>query len=212
MSGGEQSNEFTALLHGEELVQRYQPISPDTTLSAYEREIGGLGIFMVDIRVFGGNEPSDSEKELGIVSLKGERMNKTDKIFKTKAVIRLKKIFCLALSFVFICLLLAGCGKDGSEAVTDIRQLDGQAIGVMSGSSFDVHTDNLIKDAEKQYYDRVTDLALAVEQGKIAAFLMDEPIARLLCKQNRAVTYLPEVLVQESYAAAFSKTRRGAEG
>ena len=137
-------------------------------------------------------------------------MNKTDKIFKTKAVIRLKKILCLALSFVLICLLLAGCGKDGSEAVTDIRQLDGQAIGVMTGSSFDVHTDNLIEGAKKQYYDRITDLALAVEQGKIAAFLMDEPIARLLCKQNQGVTYIPEVLVQESYAAAFSKTQRGA--
>ena len=95
-------------------------------------------------------------------------------------------------------------------AVTDVRQLDGQAIGVMTGSSFDVHTDNLIRDADKQYYDRVPDLALALEQGKIAGFLMDEPIARLLCQENQAVTYLPEVLVEESYAAAFSKTERGA--
>ena len=95
-------------------------------------------------------------------------------------------------------------------AITDIRQLDGQAIGVMTGSSFDVHTDNLIRDADKQYYDRLPDLALAVEQGKIAGFLMDEPIARLLFQENPAVTYLPEVLVEESYAAAFSKTERGA--
>ena len=95
-------------------------------------------------------------------------------------------------------------------AVTDVRQLDGQPIGVMTGSSFDVHTDNLIRDAEKQYYDRVPDLALALEQGKIAGFLMDEPIARLLCQENPAVTYLPDILVEESYAAAFSKTERGA--
>ena len=80
----------------------------------------------------------------------------------------------------------------------------------MTGSSFDVHTDNLIQNADKQYYDRVPDLALAVEQGKIAGFLIDEPIARVLCQENQAVTYLPDVLVEESYAAAFSKTERGA--
>lgn len=128
--------------------------------------------------------------------------------------IRLKQKFCLTrlLPVLLLGLLLAGCAQSGGkdEPITDIRQLDGQAIGVMTGSSFDVHTDNLIKDADKQYYERIPDLALAVEQGKIAGFLMDEPIARTLCLENPAVTYLPDVLVEESYAAAFSKTERGA--
>ena len=127
---------------------------------------------------------------------------------------RSKKKSCLtlALPILLISLLLGGCGKDNGKSapITDVRQLDGQAIGVMTGSSFDVHTDNLIEDADKQFYDRVPDLALAVEQGKIAGFLMDEPIARLLCMENQAVTYLPDVLVEESYAAAFAKTQRGA--
>ena len=134
---------------------------------------------------------------------------------KTKITIRFNWKFCLYLSLVvvLICLLLGGCAKNGGgkdEAITDIRQLDGQAIGVLTGSSFDVHTDELIEDADKQYYDKVPDLALAVEQGKIAGFLMDEPVARTLCLENPAVTYLPDVLVEESYAAAFSKTERGA--
>ncbi len=133
---------------------------------------------------------------------------------KTKGVIRLHQKFCFTrvLPILLLCLFLAGCAEKGgnNEAITDIRQLDGQAIGVMTGSSFDVHTDNLIEDADKQYYDRLPDLALAVEQGKIAGFLMDEPIARVLCLENQAVTYLPDVLVEENYAAAFSKTERGA--
>ena len=128
---------------------------------------------------------------------------------------RKNKKFWLTLwvPVLLISLLLSGCGKSDSgesEQITDIRQLDGQAVGVMTGSIFDVHTDNLIKDADKQYYDRVPDLALAVEQGKIAGFLIDEPIARTLCAENTAVTYLPDVLVEESYAAAFAKTERGA--
>ena len=125
----------------------------------------------------------------------------------TRAKARLLCVICL---LSILCMLLSGCNTAKNEAVTNLRQLDGQKIGVMTGSSFDVHTDNLIEDADKQYYDRVSDLALAVEQGKIAGFLIDEPIARILCLENQAVTYLPEVLVEESYAAAFSKTERGA--
>ena len=142
-------------------------------------------------------------------------MNGDDHIFNKKAATRLKKILCFALSAAVIlsCLLLASCGKSGEngEAITDIRQLDGHTIGVMSGSSFDIYTDELIENADKQYYDLLPDLALAVEQGKIAGFLMDEPTARLLCMENKAVACIPGVLVQEGYAAAFSKNERGAQ-
>ena len=117
---------------------------------------------------------------------------------------------CVIWLLSIFCVLLSGCNAAEEISVTDIRQLDGQKIGVMTGSSFDVHTDNLIEDADKQYYERLPDLALAVEQGKIAGFLIDEPIARILCLENQSVTYLPEMLLEESYAAAFSKTERGA--
>ncbi len=119
-------------------------------------------------------------------------------------------LLCAVWLLSILCMFLSGCNTAEETSVTSIRQLDGQKIGVMTGSSFDVHTDNLIEDADKKYYDRVPDLALAVEQGKIAGFLIDEPIARVLCQENQAVTYLPDVLVEESYAAAFSKTERGA--
>ena len=138
------------------------------------------------------------------------RMN--DQIFKTKAGSGKKRFrFTLPLFTILICMLLGagmllGSCANNSETITDIRQLDGKAIGVMEGSSFDKHTDDLIKNADKKSYKLVPDLALAVEQGKIAGFLMDEPIARLLCMENKAVTYLPDILVEESYAAAFAKT------
>lgn len=120
-----------------------------------------------------------------------------------------KRFLCVTCLLGILCTFLNGCGTAEAEIITSIRQLDGKTIGVMTGSSFDTHTDNLIENADKQYYDRVPDLALALEQGKIAGFLMDEPVARILCQENQAVTYLPDVLVEESYAAAFSKTERG---
>ena len=108
--------------------------------------------------------------------------------------------------------LLAGCANQNGEgaAIADIRQLDGQTIGVMTGSTFDQHTDTYINDAKKEYYTTYADMALAVEQGKIAAFLMDEPMARVLCAENPGVTYLEDYLTEDGYAFAFPKTEQGA--
>lgn len=126
-----------------------------------------------------------------------------------KRPIRLLPLVLLAL---LLTVLLAGCAGSGEEttAITEIRQLDGQTIGVMTGSTFDQHTDTYINDATKEYYSSYADMALAVEQGKIAAFLMDEPMARVLCAENPGVTYLQDYLTEDGYAFAFPKTEEGA--
>ena len=113
---------------------------------------------------------------------------------------------------VLLAVLLAGCASrtQDSAQITDIRQLDGQTIGVMTGSTFDQHTDTYINDAKKEYYTTYADMALAAEQGKIAAFLMDEPMARVLCAENPGITYLEDYLTQDGYAFAFPKTEEGA--
>ena len=117
-----------------------------------------------------------------------------------------------ALLAVLLAVMLAGCASQAEEetAITHIRQLDGQTIGVMTGSTFDQHTDTYINDAKKEYYSSYADMALAVEQGKVAAFLMDEPMARVLCAENPGVTYLEEYLTEDGYAFAFPKTEKGA--
>ena len=122
-----------------------------------------------------------------------------------------KHLIYLAM-LVLLAGLLAGCtgSSDEKTPITDIRQLDGQTIGVMTGSTFDQYTDMYINDAKKEYYTSYADMALAVEQGKIAAFLMDEPMARVLCAENPGVTYLQDYLTEDGYAFAFPKTEKGA--
>ena len=122
-----------------------------------------------------------------------------------------KHLIYLAM-LVLLAGLLAGCtgSSDEKTPITDIRQLDGQTIGVMTGSTFDQYTDMYINDAKKEYYTSYADMALAVEQGKIAAFLMDEPMARVLCAENPGVTYLEDYLTEDGYAFAFPKTEQGA--
>ncbi len=118
-------------------------------------------------------------------------------------------LLCFLLS---LALLLGGCAGDAEapEEITDIRQLDGQTIGVMTGSTFDQYTDQFIENAQKEYYSAYADMALAVKQGKISAFLMDEPMARVLCAENDGITYLSEYLTEDGYAFAFTKTDKGA--
>ena len=122
-----------------------------------------------------------------------------------------KSCLYLFFSMILICLFLGGCAESGGKSgtITDIRQLDGQNIGVLTGSTFDGYTDEFIHDAEKKYYNEYSDMAVAVKQGKIAAFLMDEPTARMLCSENDGVAYLPERLTDDSYAFAFPKTDKG---
>ena len=124
----------------------------------------------------------------------------------------MKKSRVFLVLLVLLVTLLAGCANQNGEgaAIADIRQLDGQTIGVMTGSTFDQHTDTYINDAKKEYYTTYADMALAVEQGKIAAFLMDEPMARVLCAENPGVTYLEDYLTEDGYAFAFPKTEQGA--
>lgn len=43
--------------------------------------------------------------------------------------------------------------------------------------------------------------------GKIEAFLMEQPQARVLVKQQRGITFLPEMLSSDAYAVLFAKDR-----
>lgn len=124
---------------------------------------------------------------------------------------RLVKLLAIFFCFtVLFGLTFVGCAAKRQEQITDIRQLDGREIGVMTGTVFDQYTDRFISDAKKEYYMSYADMAMAVKEGKISAFLMDEPMARVLCEENDGVTYLPEHLTEDGYAFAFPKTEEGA--
>ena len=89
--------------------------------------------------------------------IRGRKREASSGFVMTKSGRKRRLLIALFLSALIclmgVCMLLASCGSGKGDAITDIRQLDGQAIGVMTGSSFDVHTDNLIQNADKKYYE-----------------------------------------------------------
>ena len=127
----------------------------------------------------------------------------------------MKKTFLKRAVFfaIAICLILAlaGCADDAEDTgqITELEQLASESIGVLTGSVFDTYTDEFIEDAAKEYYNTYADMVIAVKQGIISAFLIDEPMARVLCQENDGIRYLDEYLTQDSYAFAFPKDEDG---
>lgn len=122
-----------------------------------------------------------------------------------------RKAMCFVLLFAAV-LTLVGCAgnkNDEPQVITDISQLAGCGIGVVTGSAFDTMTDEYIENADKQYYESYADLAVALSKGKISGFLVDEPVGRMLCNEQKGLRFLDEYISRESYAFAFPKTDEG---
>lgn len=120
-----------------------------------------------------------------------------------------KKVICFALIFV-VALTLVGCAKNNvQQTITDISQLNGHKIGVVTGTILDVMTDENIENARKEYFETYSDLIIGLKQGKVSAYLTDEPIARVQCAEQKGIRYLEEYISHDDYAFAFSKTERG---
>lgn len=105
--------------------------------------------------------------------------------------IAIKRILCFFALSVLIAISLCGCSASNdigtAEGVNEISQLNGCDIGVQTGSTFDVMTDECIENAQKKYYESFADMTVAVKQGKISAFLVDEPLARMLCSEQGGI-------------------------
>ena len=99
---------------------------------------------------------------------------------------------------------------EAAPAITELSQLNGGRLGIMTGTTFDDLADQFFTDTQKSYYNAYTDMVEAIRQGKLDGFLMDEPTAAVLCARAGGVHYLPEMLTHENYAIAFPKTDEGA--
>ena len=96
----------------------------------------------------------------------------------------------------------------GGGAAT-LESLNGQPIGIRSGTVFDKLTEEVFPDSEGLYFSTNADLALALTQGKIAGFMADEPVCRLMLAENAKLAMLPDLIRKEDYAFAFAKTPEG---
>ena len=93
------------------------------------------------------------------------------------------------------------------QSITDLSQLAGKKVGVVTGSNYDSVLKSRIPGAVPEYFNNFSDQTAAVKAGKIAGFLVDEPIARDIFNHTSGVTTLKKTLTSDGYAFAFSKSQ-----
>ncbi len=125
---------------------------------------------------------------------------------------RIKTIFWILL-FVFslsVSVLAADDSSSKPEGVySSAKELNGKRIGIQTGTSFDVITENYLSDPVFSYYNNYSDLAAALEADKIDAFPGDEPVLRMMSSEDDQLVILPENMENFEYGFAMSKTEKG---
>lgn len=95
---------------------------------------------------------------------------------------------------------------DGADP---LLALDGKPVGILTGTVFDKTAALVLPNSKQLFFNNNSDVAVAVKQGKIASFLSDEPVARLMVARDGDLAMLPQLVNKEDYAFAFSKTETG---
>ena len=94
-----------------------------------------------------------------------------------------------------------------SSGKTSYTDFNGKRIGIKTGSVFEQMSFEYFPDSEYFYFESDSDLAAALQNNKIDAFLQDEPVARMIHAENSGLNYIKEVLVTDDYSFGFSKKK-----
>ena len=123
---------------------------------------------------------------------------------------RLKR-FSLSTLVIAVCLLLASCGSDSSDAKKLLKtkaDLQGAVIGVQLGTTSDGLATELEKkgDGTKvERYNKGADAIQALLQGKIDCMVTDEAPAKAFQRVNPSLQILPETFDASSFAICVAK-------
>ena len=82
-------------------------------------------------------------------------------------------------------------------------------VGVQTGSSFDAVVREKMPDAEVVYFNTKADMVAALNGNKIDTFVVDEPVAKLLMREDDRLTCLPDYLETFSFALVFPNSEAG---
>lgn len=84
------------------------------------------------------------------------------------------------------------------------EELNGKTFGCMNGSIYDRTIESEFKDAEIVYFNSRAELLLGLKQGKIEAYLADEPVAIIQAVENNDIGYFDAKSDNIEYGICFS--------
>ena len=95
--------------------------------------------------------------------------------------------------------------KRNLDTYTSLNELNGENIGIMSGKTYDDLIRLNCPNSQIISYDSTSSLIMALLQGKIKGFLLEEPIAEYYDKQMNAITYIKNRIANDNYGFGLSK-------
>lgn len=94
-------------------------------------------------------------------------------------------------------------------AFTSLAELEGKRIGIQTGTTYDEMVTNYFSNVELQYFNTYSDMAAAVEAGKLDAFPGDEPAIRIMAMENTKLAVLDENIETVVFSFVLPKTEAG---
>lgn len=82
---------------------------------------------------------------------------------------------------------------------------NGKIIGIASGTNLEAVSLEQFPDSQYLYFSGYPDLSIALAEGKIDGFLMDEPSARMLHLKQPGIDYIKDRISDNQYCFAFRK-------
>ena len=117
---------------------------------------------------------------------------------------QIKKTVSLILLILIFASVLCSCSNQTQGSGLNTDNFDGKKIGVITGSIHDAVANKNLENPTINYYNATADLALALDTGKIDAYIVDEPVGRILLNKypdQKVVKWFSN----ENYAFGFKK-------
>ena len=125
-----------------------------------------------------------------------------------KRVIRRYSVRIIVLFIMLIGFLVVPINAH-AEQITNLQQLDGKKIGIVTGTIYDGIVKKALPNAKMSYFNGTGDLIAALESGKIDGFPGDEPALKIMLRENNNLKLLEGYMDSFDYGAIFPKSENG---
>ena len=139
-------------------------------------------------------------------------MRKNTKLVDTVIVIVL---LVLAACILFAVIRPGSAKQTAADSVTTVKETqtealtyeayNGKKIGILTGTNMEAESFKYFPDSEYLYYDGYPNLNTALINGKIDAYLGDEPALKSIHAEQPQIDFIKERLTNNQYSFAFRK-------
>lgn len=102
-------------------------------------------------------------------------------------------------------LTVSAAAAQGEARFSALEDFSGATVATMTGTTHDRTMSAIVDNVEYQYYDDVSSMLLALQNGAVDAMVCDLPIAQLAVARQPGLVVFPEIVAEDSYGLGLQK-------